>query len=83
DFSVTAFGLTQSFTGVTDILADGDDGDDVIELVGVIAPADLSGGSGNDQLQSGDGDDTLSGGPGRDDINGGGGADTIDGDDDD
>lgn len=80
EYTVTAFGLTQTYDGVTDILAEGEEGDDKIELVSVTVPAILSGGEGNDILQSGAGDDTLSGGPGHDTINGNDGADTINGD---
>jgi Ca2+-binding RTX toxin-like protein len=80
-FSVSAFGLTQVYTGATKIQADGDDGDDTITLESVTVPADLKGGSGDDVLQSGDGADTLSGGDGNDKINAGDGNDTVNGDD--
>jgi Ca2+-binding RTX toxin-like protein len=83
-FSVTAFGLTQVFSGVTTIKADGDDGDDIIKLedgaVTFTAPATITGGSGKDTIQAGSGDDMLAGGSGDDQINGGGGNDTISGD---
>jgi Ca2+-binding RTX toxin-like protein len=83
-FSVTAFGLTQVYTGATTIQADGDDGNDTITLeasdVPFTAPATISGGTGDDQIHSGDGADTLAGGEGDDQISGGGGDDTITGD---
>jgi len=91
EFSVTAFGLTQVYSGVTQIWADGDDGDDVLLLesgtdgtgnpVAFTAPAEIYGGSGDDQIQSGDGDDTLFGNTGDDEIQGGAGEDTINGGD--
>ncbi len=84
-FSVSAFGLTQVYTGATQIEADGNDGNDTITLeagsVPFTAPADLIGGSGDDVIQSGDGVDTLSGGAGNDEVSGGGGDDSISGDD--
>jgi Ca2+-binding RTX toxin-like protein len=89
-FSVSAFDLTQVYTGATQVQADADDGDDVISLeagaddsgasVAFTAPATISGGSGDDQIRSGDGADTLAGGEGDDEISGGGGSDTIAGD---
>ncbi|HYF64691.1 MAG TPA: calcium-binding protein, partial [Herpetosiphonaceae bacterium] len=96
EFSVSAFGLTLTFSGVTKIQADADDGNDLISLganadetnadapntsVGFTAPAIITGGDGDDILHAGDGADTLSGGPGSDTIDGGGGNDSIAGDD--
>lgn len=83
-FSVSAFGLTRVYTGASKVKADGDDGNDTIALeagsVPFAAPAEITGGAGDDKIVSGDGADMLSGGPGADQINAGGGADTISGD---
>jgi Ca2+-binding RTX toxin-like protein len=79
EYTVTAFGLTQTYDGVNDIQADGEEGNDSIELINVTVPANLSGGEGDDTLQSGAGDDTLSGGDGNDTINGNDGVDAISG----
>src|SRR6185436_567777 len=71
EFSVSAFGLTQVYSGVLRIQADADDGNDAITLEpctnGSVftAPAEITGGSGDDQITSGDGADTLSGGADR------------------
>ncbi len=80
DFSVSAFGVTQIYSGIMNILADGDDGNDVITLESA-APAEIYGGTGDDQIQSGAGDDILSGDEGNDVISGGDGSDVIDGGD--
>jgi Ca2+-binding RTX toxin-like protein len=88
-FAVTAFGITQVYNGVSQIVADGADGDDIIALLAGVdeagvpvpftAPAQINGGEGNDQIQGGDGADTLTGGDGDDVVSGGGGDDEISG----
>ncbi len=52
-------------------------GHDLIDVAGLLVPADISGGSGNDTIQGGDGDDTIGGGRGTDDLRGGAGDDSI------
>lgn len=83
-FAVSAFGLTQEYSGVSRVQADADDGDDTLWLEGsdgvaFTAPATLSGGSGDDDLASGEGQDTLAGDEGDDTIRGGGSADVLTG----
>lgn len=87
--SVSAFGLTQEYTSVDLIVADGGEGNDRIKLnANVLTPADLAGGNGNDQLYGGAGNDLLDGGCGSDELFGrtsddlligGSGADILDG----
>ncbi len=88
-FSVSAFGLTQIYSGASSVLAEADDGNDVITLEGgtdnmgnfvpFTAPATIDGGSGDDLIFSGGGADTLTGGSGKDNIWGGAGNDNING----
>jgi Ca2+-binding RTX toxin-like protein len=86
---------TQQFN-LVDIAAgvrvNGASGGDVISVLGLSLPCELSGGNGRDTLLSGAGADLLLGGNGRDilmslagmdRLNGGNGVDTLDGGDDD
>ena len=102
-YAVTAFGLTQEFgpaakgaghsnTDITQVNADGGDGDDQIVLtegatntetpleLRALAKAVFTGGPGKDVLKGGDGNDVLSGGDNDDAISGGAGDDTLNGD---
>ena len=82
-------GVQSTFTGVTEIVIFGNDGDDLIRVVGGITlPVFAFGGAGNDSisgggglnvLMGGDGDDLLVGGDGRNILIGGNGADRIQG----
>lgn len=79
--AVSAFGLQQVFTGVTQIYADAGENDDQVILgPEVTVPADLSGGAGSDYLSGGSGSDTLHGNSGSDFLQGMGGADSLYGD---
>jgi Ca2+-binding RTX toxin-like protein len=96
-YSVSAFGVYQEFgdaaNPITQIVAQGEDGNDVIALepgatnavpgtpLPFAAVGSLDGGADNDQLIGGDAGDTLRGGPGNDVLKGGAGADTIEGGD--
>jgi Ca2+-binding RTX toxin-like protein len=70
--------------GRSQLVVDGNGGDDVLELAGVGTGVNytgdvvLDGGPGDDVLIGGDGDDTITGGAGWDLFQGGGGIDTID-----
>ena len=82
EVSVSAFGLNQTYTGVSRIVVyDAGSGADYIEIVaGVLADADLSGGVGNDTLSyQGSGSATLNGGDGDDLLLGGAGTSTMNG----
>jgi Ca2+-binding RTX toxin-like protein len=75
---VQAFGYVQEYSGVKKIYADGGQGDDVITLQsGVISPADLYGGVGNDEIHGADGATTMHGGDGNDNLFAGSGATTM------
>ncbi len=76
--------LSQEYSGITTITADGGLGDDIIELApGVTSPATLTGGDGNDRITGGDGNDNISGNKGIDIIAGGKGNDKLQGNEDD
>ena len=88
--TVSAFGWTETHTGVTHIEGlFGDGNDELLVYSGVTASVYADGGSGNDVLShsgsaaatllGGDGDDVLVGGPGVDTLNGGLGDDYLDG----
>ena len=63
----TGGGLTFTCTGVSTVVADGNDGDDTLNASGLMtARSTLAGGSGDDVLIPGDGADSLSGGDGID-----------------
>ena len=77
---VSAFGVTETVSGVTQVIASGGDGDDSFIVHGDLGiPVHFIGGSGNDELIGGPGADVLSGGGGDDLIDGQGGRDTITG----
>src|SRR5262249_20583790 len=65
---VTAFGITQRYAGVTQIMGDGGDGNDVITIEsGVLSGAQFTEGDGNDQVTYlGNGNFKLSAGNGND-----------------
>ena len=69
-FSVSSTG------GVTDLLVEGGDGDDVLDALALSSGVRFFGNGGNDQLIGGSGDDLLAGGGGTDVIAGGLGSDT-------
>ncbi|MGE3821818.1 MAG: hypothetical protein AB7I30_20585, partial [Isosphaeraceae bacterium] len=70
DVEVTGFGVSQIYRGVRSIVADGGEGNDVIEIAeGVLSDVDLQGGPGRDTLiHRGVGAATLRGGPDDDVI---------------
>src|SRR5207237_353556 len=73
--SVSAFGFTQTYSGVKKIYADGGEGNDFIQVEsGVISNADLHGGVGDDSLiYVGHGVGTLDAGAGTDTLDVGAG----------
>ncbi|MCA9126093.1 MAG: hypothetical protein KDB22_03370 [Planctomycetales bacterium] len=84
--TVSAFGMTQRFTGVKSILADAGDGNDKIrilasensELYPLTADVDIRGGAGNDLLiYEGTGQALLRGDSGDDKLFGGAGQNTL------
>lgn len=88
--AVTAFGRTQTFSGVTEIQAFAGEGDDLVDFSGVQAGGGIvvlaEGGAGNDRIFGGGamidvsgeaGDDLLTGGTGDDLIDGGQGSDRL------
>src|SRR5262249_26832340 len=84
---VTAFGTTQRYYHIKDIFAEAGSGNDTIILQqsdkthkGVLSPATLHGGMGDDNLTAGDGPATLKGGFGNDTLTGGPSDDLIYGD---
>ncbi len=66
--------------GVTSLVLEGRDLDDVIAVSGVATAATLSGGGGDDVLAGGDGNDILNAGADADRLDGGAGNDTLNGD---
>ena len=72
--TITATGCTGTSpnvtcAGVTKVVADGKDGDDVLNAAGLTTvPATLDGGAGDDELQGGDAADSISGGDGVDSV---------------
>ncbi|MGI0486044.1 DUF4347 domain-containing protein [Pantanalinema rosaneae CENA516] len=79
---VWGFGISESnaqrYTGITKIVAYGDEGNDTIDLSGITSiTTEISGGSGNDVLIGGGGSDKIDGGIGNDNINGNGGNDFL------
>ena len=81
---VSAFGYEQEYTGVSRIVADGDDGNDNITIdPGVAAAVTLYGGPGDDVLIAGAGAATLEGGSGFDELVGSPQSDIIRGGDQD
>ncbi len=77
---VSAFGVTQRYSGVSRILADGGFGRDTIQIGdGVLSNAVIGGGAGNDILKGGGGNTTIRGGAGDDNLTGGPGNTRIEG----
>src|SRR5262249_42139707 len=67
-----------TFTGVTQLIAYGQAGDDAISVrAGINLPAILFGGDGNDQLKGGGGNNILVGGSGDDQLIGGSARDLL------
>ncbi|MHC4717879.1 MAG: calcium-binding protein, partial [Planctomycetota bacterium] len=78
---VRAFGVGQTYSGVTSIVAHGGEGDDRITIVdGVVVPVTLYGDVGNDELTAGSGSAMLFGGEGNDRLIGGSANDVLYGD---
>jgi|GEM_PF-718004 len=77
--TVNAIGYSQDYVGVTNILADGGEFDDRIEVENVAIAVEFSGGNGEDYLSSGSGNDTLSGNNGNDRLLGRAGNDHLSG----
>ncbi|MEB3282382.1 MAG: choice-of-anchor L domain-containing protein [Lyngbya sp.] len=81
---VTAYGANWSYENVTQIIADAGSGNDIIDLNNVLSPAQLTGGTGDDQFFGGFGNDSIEGGSDQDFLEGGKGDDSLvggDGDD--
>ncbi len=85
---VSAFGTTETYTGVSLIVGTSGNGQDEIDATGTGVPVQFTAGSGNDMLIAGNaggtltgggGNDTLIGGTGNDSIIGGSGTDSIEG----
>lgn len=78
---VEALGFTSAeFTGVTKIIADGGEGDDIIKLEdGLSVAVEFNGGDGDDVLYGSDAADIIDGGAGNDTIYGRGGSDADSG----
>ena len=77
---VTINGDSSTFSGsdVVGIVADSQDGDDVILVdASVFIPCVLFGNNGNDIIQGGSGDDIIDGGEGNDQLDGGAGNDAV------
>jgi Ca2+-binding RTX toxin-like protein len=66
-------------TGVQAIVLQGSGGDDTLNYQGVLIPATLGGGNGNDLIIDSGSGDAIRGGRGNDTLQGAGGNDTIDG----
>ena len=76
---VKAMGRTQTFRGVTKVIADGGSGHDYIEVgAGLSAPVEIRGGDRRDFIRNfASGTAVIDGGPGDDDVQGGFGDDTF------
>jgi Ca2+-binding RTX toxin-like protein len=78
ELTTTEFDISDE--GITSILMDLGDGNDVAHIAyGVELAATINGGAGNDKLGGGEGDDTINGDDGNDLIRGGEGADILNG----
>jgi Ca2+-binding RTX toxin-like protein len=78
---VFAFGQQQSFSGISEIVADSGSDDDTLEVYqDVTIKVRFAGGTGNDLLYGGKGNDTLQGGTDNDTLYGRDGNDTLQGD---
>ena len=76
--SVTVDGVTQTYSGITQVTVFGQQGNDsVIVSSNVTTPVWVFGGAGNDLLRGGSGNDVLIGGAGTDVIIGGNGRDLL------
>jgi uncharacterized delta-60 repeat protein len=84
--------FTQTYTDVTRVVVNGQDGDDQIDATTLAVPVEMYGGAGADKLiggaaadilVGGDGDDKIAGNGGRDLLIGSLGADKISGNEDD
>ena len=75
--AVEAYGAVWEYSGVSQITANAGNGNDIIELVGILSDSELTGGSGDDQLLGGDGVDQLNGGIGADFLSGGDNNDVL------
>jgi Ca2+-binding RTX toxin-like protein len=76
---ISAFGFTQTYSGFTRIVADGGQGDTILELSNIFVPTVLSGGNGNDLIRGGTLNDEISGGSGWDRLHGNAGDDRLSG----
>src|SRR5205085_8376942 len=47
---VTAFGITQTYNHVSQLVADGGNGNDSITVIGFLGPLTISGGAGDDNI---------------------------------
>lgn len=75
---VSAFGITETVSGVKKIVANAGDGNDSLVVIGSLnIPVEFHGGTGDDDLVGGEADDVLQGGSGDDFIDGGSGDDAI------
>ncbi|MDJ0618658.1 MAG: hypothetical protein QNJ63_18260 [Calothrix sp. MO_192.B10] len=75
---VRGYSAAEEFTNVNIIKGIAGSGNDVIDLgFGILPPASLEGGKGDDELRGGDGNDTLRGGNDADGLHGGLGNDEL------
>ncbi len=79
--TVNAIGYSQDYVGVTNIVANGGEFDDRIEVEEIVIAVEFSGGNGDDVLSGGEGDDIFSGDSGDDRLVGRGGNDNLNGGD--
>jgi Ca2+-binding RTX toxin-like protein len=76
---VRALGYTQNYVGVTKLVANAGEFDDVITVENIAIPVEFSGGNGNDELSGGEANDVLNGDSGNDRLLGRGGNDVVSG----
>ncbi len=75
---VRGYSAADEYENINQIIGIAGEGDDVIELgSGVLSPASLEGGKGDDELRGGSGNDTLKGDGGADGLHGGVGDDEL------
>ncbi len=74
---ITAAEVRVPAAGITGVFADLGGGNDVFTLAGILVPATVLGGTGNDVINGGRGDDNLNGGLGDDVMNGFEGNDAL------
>ena len=78
--AITGQGITQEYSNFNEIVIEGGNAHDYIDIKpGVLTPARLKGGEGDDWLIGGDGNDLIEGNDGFDYLEGGGGQDTLKG----